>query len=130
MEPGKYIEQLSEAVHNSWMKEKLDQGFHAPNDCPTNGMAQQYSNLQKFGKFDKHCDKCHIDLYPYVELPENIKEYSRVTVKTVLDAINLLESAKCKDCYYLENGVCLGFETDFEQEEDGEICETFNFKEV
>jgi hypothetical protein len=38
-------------------------------------------------KFVKKCEKCHTDLYPYSELPENIKEYDRVTVRAVLHAI-------------------------------------------
>lgn len=85
------IESIAEEVHNAWMKEKLEQGFHAPNDCPSNKMAQPCSNLMKIGKFDKHCLKCHTDLYPYSELPDNIKEYDRVTVRAVLSAIKKLE---------------------------------------
>jgi hypothetical protein len=84
-------EELSEEVHKSWMKEKLDQGFHAPDDCPTNGIEHPHSNLIKIGKFEKHCDKCHPDLYPYSELRDNIKEYDRVTVKTVISAITKIE---------------------------------------
>ena len=75
------IEFLSEQVHNAWMEEKIKQGFHAPNDCP---------NKQALGKFERHCDKCHTDLYPYSELPENIKDYDRVTVRSVLEAIKKL----------------------------------------
>ena len=40
--------------------------------------------------FLKHCDKCHPDMYAYHHLPENIKEYDRVTVRAVLDAIEAL----------------------------------------
>lgn len=64
------IEKLSEEVHKSWMEEKTKQGFHAPLFCPTN----------------RNCSKCHADLIPYSELPENIKDYDRVTVRTVLRA--------------------------------------------
>lgn len=80
------IEFLSEQVHNAWMEEKHNQGFHAPKDC-------QYHDDLWEGKFDKSCDKCHIDLYPYYELPENIKEYDRVTVRAVLAAIRKMEEA-------------------------------------
>ncbi len=75
------IEFLSEQVHNAWMKEKLQQGFHAPKKCHT------YFEGCLFNKFEKRCDKCHTDMYPYSELPENIKDYDRVTVRTVIEAI-------------------------------------------
>lgn len=41
-------------------------------------------------KFQVFCDKCHTDLYPYTELPEHIKEYDRVTVRRVLQALGEL----------------------------------------
>jgi hypothetical protein len=82
---SEYIELLSEKVHNAWMKEKKTQGFHAPKNCPTLREGDTYH------KFKKYCDKCHQDLYPYSELPEHIKEYDRVTVKTVLSAIENLK---------------------------------------
>lgn len=73
------VEQLAEQVHNAWWGEKKRQGFHSPNDCP---------NIQTAcGKFEKHCPKCHSDMYPYQELPEHVKEYERVTVRTVLKAL-------------------------------------------
>jgi len=78
------IEFLSEQVHNAWMDEKLKQGFHSPKNCPT------YFKGCAFNKFEKRCDKCHTDLYPYSELPENIKDYDRVTVRSVLEAIKKL----------------------------------------
>jgi len=81
------IEELSEEVYLAWMEEKLKQGFHAPVDCPKypapaigRDEAQEYA-------FTKHCPRCHPDMYPYKDLSENIKEYDRVTVRTVLDAI-------------------------------------------
>jgi len=82
----KDIEKLSEEVHNSWMAEKFKQGFHSPDNCKTfnpNNMEHYYRD-----KFEKHCDKCHTDMYPYDELPDNIKEYDRVTVIAVLEALN------------------------------------------
>jgi hypothetical protein len=82
------LEFLSEQVHNAWMEEKLAQGFHAPNDCPKKITNAQV--VRTLSKFQKRCDKCHTDLYPYAELPENIKEYDRVTVRAVLSAIKKL----------------------------------------
>lgn len=93
------IETLSESVHKAWEAEKRLQGFHAPNDCESDNhksyMTADYRHQERFEdninpKFYKWCDKCHTDMYPYVELPENIKEYDRVTVRTVLSAINNL----------------------------------------
>jgi ligand-binding sensor protein len=89
MDLDNYIEQLSEEVHNAWMKEKLEQGFHAPTYCPSVKLAgTEVSDEFKFMRF---CEKCHTDLYPYSELPENTKEYDRVTVRAVLNAIKKLE---------------------------------------
>ena len=70
-------EKLSEKVHDAWMKEKAAQGFHAPNDCPNMGKLSTAM-----------CEKCHTDMYPYEELPENIKDYDRVTVNAVLQALD------------------------------------------
>jgi hypothetical protein len=75
------IEELSEEVHNTRWKEKKKQGFHAPTEC--------LSRLS--GEIRKWCPKCHTDMYPYNELPENIKEYDRVTVRSVLAAIEKVE---------------------------------------
>lgn len=76
------IEYLSEQVHNAWWDEKKKQGFHAPDDCKCydpDDVKHYY-----WDKFETHCSKCHTDMYPYDELPENIKDYDRVTVKAVL----------------------------------------------
>lgn len=74
------IEELSAHVHDAWHAEKASQGFHAPIDCRS-------PRGPKDGKFGKTCDRCHSDMYPYDELPENVKEYDRVTVRSVLKAI-------------------------------------------
>lgn len=84
------IEELSEEVHNAWMKEKLAQGFHAPVNCHQKGLLQLHDESM-FHKFEKLCPKCHTDLYPYSELPDNVKEYDRVTVRAVLGAIRRIE---------------------------------------
>mgnify|MGYP000843570206 CR=1 FL=1 len=79
---GKLIEQLSARVHDAWWEEKARQGFHAPLSCPRRSPANEYT------KFECVCEKCHTDMYPYEELPENIKDYDRVTVRTVLQALD------------------------------------------
>lgn len=79
--PNSIVEALSEQVHNAWWEEKARQGFHAPKECLTLRSGDTYN------KFQKYCDKCHTDMYPYNELPENIKEYDRVMVRTVLKAL-------------------------------------------
>lgn len=78
------FETICERVHQAWMKEKHDQGFHAPDDCPNFNYDDKRSPVSKFSR---HCGFCHTDLYPYEELPEHIKEYDRVTVRTVLKAM-------------------------------------------
>lgn len=90
IDQNNYIETLSEGVHNALMQEKLSQGFHAPNNC-----SKKITNAQvnrTLTKFTKHCDKCHTDLYLYSELPEHIKEYDRVTVRSVLAAQEKLKT--------------------------------------
>ena len=70
------------------MKEKLDQGFHAPDVCPLYDPSDD--KRTDSDKFTKHCGKCHPDLYPYNELAENIKDYDRVTVRAVIQAVEKL----------------------------------------
>lgn len=88
------IEKLSEEVHNAWWEEKKRQGFHAPLECKSDNRKSYIDSPQtgkdRFddagfnAKFYKWCDRCHADMYPYEELPENIKEYDRVTVRTIV----------------------------------------------
>ena len=89
-------EVIASKVHDAWLEEKKKQGFHSPNDCPSsnhksfiNASDHNKERLEDFHnpKFYKWCDKCHTDMYPYEELAENIKDYDRVTVDTVLKAI-------------------------------------------
>lgn len=87
-------ELIAEKVHDAWLIEKARQGFHAPEKCKSNPSKEARSHdlrshgLHPFLKFHKYCDKCHTDMYPYAELPENIKDYDRVTVDAVLKAIS------------------------------------------
>lgn len=92
----KTIELLSEKVHDAWQNEKISQGFHAPVNCQSeNKRSYRDASWNEKERFDDHfdhrlykwCEKCHTDLYPYSELEEHIKEYDRVTVRTVLKAI-------------------------------------------
>ena len=94
------IEELSAEVHTAWWEEKKKQGFHAPNECiSANKRSYCKSPWQIQDRFDDHfnpkfykwCDKCHTDMYSYKELPENIKDYDRVTVKMVLNALRSLD---------------------------------------
>jgi hypothetical protein len=55
------VEPLAEAVHNAWWQEKINQGV-------------------------TH----HPDAIPYAELSERVKEYDRVTVRVVLNAIRAM----------------------------------------
>lgn len=73
------------------MEEKLKQGFHAPTKCLTFDIPDEVFYSQPRFKFEKHCDYCHTDLYPYNELPENIKDYDRGMVKAVIEAIKGIE---------------------------------------
>ena len=59
------FEEICEAVHNGWMDEKKRQGMTE-----------------------------HPDMHPYHELPENVKEYDRVTVRCVLDALGIKYTQK------------------------------------
>lgn len=93
------IEKLSSKVHDAWWEEKKKQGFHAPSECQSsNHKSYQKADWQEQDRLEDHldprffkwCDRCHTDMYPYNELPENVKEYDRVMVKTVLQAIEEL----------------------------------------
>lgn len=62
------FENICREVHNGWWEEKKKQGV-------TN----------------------HPDMIPYSELSENVKEYDRVTVRRVLDAIGIAYLNKPKE---------------------------------
>ena len=68
------MELIAAKVHDAWWEGKKKNGYHAPDDCPT-----------------VSCDRCHADMVPYNMLSDKIKEYDRVTVRTVLKAIEDLE---------------------------------------
>lgn len=87
-------EEVASGVHDAWCDEKKKQGFHPPYECKSKEASVAHTQYMKsygyyeFPKFHKFCDKCHPDMYPYEQLPENIKDYYRVTVSAVLKAIS------------------------------------------
>ena len=89
----KCIEKIASHVHDAWWAEKKKQGFHPPYECKTieagNAHKQDIKSYghNEFPLFHKFCGKCHTDMYPYEQLPENVKEYDRITVKAVIEAI-------------------------------------------
>jgi hypothetical protein len=72
-------EAIAEKVHDAWWEEKKKQGFHSPLECSDAGSGE---------KFLLVCDKCHADMYPYDDLPEHVKDYDRVTVEAVINAVS------------------------------------------
>lgn len=88
------IELLAEDSHRSWMQEKQRQGF---TDHPYQGEWIGDSGRAWCGfVFEEHggnrvCEvpqrEHHPDMLPYADLPENVKEYDRVTVRGVLAGI-------------------------------------------
>jgi malate/lactate dehydrogenase len=75
------LELVAEDVHTEWANEKQRQGYadHTLGTC--------------LGLFDRD-NPCqytvgqhHTDMLPYASLPEPIKEYDRVTAKTVIDSL-------------------------------------------
>lgn len=72
------IETIAEAVHNSWWEKKIKHGFHHPSKC---------DKVWEPTPYLLHCTKCNFDMIPYDQLTEKDKEYDRVTVRTVLKAL-------------------------------------------
>lgn len=50
-----FLETAAEAVHDAWAVQKRASGYHAPSECPINGLG---------------CASCHPDLIPYNLLSE------------------------------------------------------------
>ena len=78
---------LASKVHDAWWKEKSIQGYHPPLECP---LQINFSVVTEMLRQSKLCEKCHPDMYPYKQLPDNVREYDKVAVQTVLDAIKTL----------------------------------------
>lgn len=64
-----HIEAIAERVHDSWAAERIAAGW-------------------SYGKERDDILKTNQCLVPYIELPENEKQYDRATVITVLVALN------------------------------------------
>jgi hypothetical protein len=130
------VEFLSEQVHNAWWEEKKRQGFHSPSECENYKLAAVAAerfgsgNIGEDAKFTKYCPKCHTDMYPYEELTENIKEYDRVTVRNVLDAVNYFDDKTCKDCEYLDLKERTCFWNDIDESVCNQICESFRARGI
>ncbi len=79
--PKGLVDGLAEYIHDSWWEEKAFQGFHHPSE--------------KHKEWDpkspkKICDKCHLDMIPYADLPESSKRFDWVTIKNTLGGLRLL----------------------------------------
>lgn len=87
------VELAAAKVHEGWMAEKLVQGFadhpfvpHSilPHLCGACSVEEQTDYGKKvIVRYAKK--KHHLDMLPYSELPENIKEYDRRTARIVFD---------------------------------------------
>lgn len=68
------IEQLSDAVHQGWMREKWAQGFARHTWC--------------YGvECSKPQEQHHPDMLPYADLSEPTRNYDRATVRAVVAAL-------------------------------------------
>lgn len=106
------IEKLADEVHKTWMNEELERGFHAPISHGGNVSVDhtltteaQVKKALNWLKFTKRCDECNIDLYPYAELPEHIKDEKREIVRAVISALVEIGGMMEKFVYCLEQGV-------------------------
>lgn len=84
------IEEIASEVHKAWWMEKEKQGFHPPVKCLYWPLPHGEEESRD-AVFIKQCDWCHTDMYPYNMLPEHIKEYDRITVRTILDALKKIK---------------------------------------
>ncbi|NQU99227.1 MAG: hypothetical protein HQ538_00675 [Parcubacteria group bacterium] len=57
------LNRLAEELHNCWVKEKKKLGHHHPSKCPDNRVGCLF--------------KCHENLKPYLELPENVRDFNK-----------------------------------------------------
>jgi DNA-binding transcriptional ArsR family regulator len=80
------VEQLSDKVHRAWMAEKQRQGFADHVFEPRSGMVTA-TNLCARQDCEFSQVRHHADMLPYADLAENVKEYDRATVRTVLGAL-------------------------------------------
>ena len=79
--PKGVIDGLAEYIHDSWWETKASQGFHHPSD---------YHKEWDPKNPQKYCDKCHLDMIPFSELPESSIIFDKVTIETTLAGLRLL----------------------------------------
>lgn len=79
--PKGLVDSLAEYIHDSWWETKASQGFHHPSDAHKEWDPK---------KPQKYCDKCHLDMIPYAELPESSTIFDKVTIETTLAGLRLL----------------------------------------
>jgi hypothetical protein len=73
--PKDLVERLVEFIHDGWWEEKIKQGFHHPSE-----VHKEWDQEHPV----KYCDKCHLDMVPYPELPSTSKILDKIAVETVL----------------------------------------------
>jgi hypothetical protein len=79
--PAGLVDNLAEFIHDSWWEEKRSQGFHHPSEIHAEWNPKNPKLL---------CDKCHLDMIPYDQLPESSKRFDWVTIKNVLAGVRVL----------------------------------------
>jgi len=80
--PKNLVDSLAEYIHDSWWTTKASQGFHHPSEKHK----EWNPNLGK----KKYCEKCHLDMIPYKELPESSTIFDKVTIETTLAGLRLI----------------------------------------
>jgi len=79
--PKGLVDGLAEYIHDSWWEEKASQGFHHPSEKHKEWDPKKPAKL---------CDKCHLDMIPYKELPESSVRFDKVTIENTLAGLRLL----------------------------------------
>ena len=62
-------------MHETWTRTKREQGFHHPNEMPSEGWYD--STYHGTVPRPHRCGKCHDDLIPWEQLPEKQKDINR-----------------------------------------------------
>jgi hypothetical protein len=79
--PKGIVDGLAEYVHDGWWAEKATQGFHHPSEKHE---GWDVNNPKKT------CDKCHLDMIPYADLPESSKLLDWAAITSMLAGLRLL----------------------------------------
>jgi hypothetical protein len=79
------VKKCAEKVHEAWIKDSLEKGFHAPNDCDQAVIIDKvYATRDKYAKL---CSMCQPNMYPFDEMPDTFKEWRYEVVGEVLKAV-------------------------------------------